>query len=190
MKKRLTTTDVAKLLDVAVASVANWIDHGQLVAGRTPGGHRRIEVDDLLRFIHHQKLKVPQELINGDRKVLVADDEMSIATWLADEIKSRHSDWLVRQAYDGFTAGELVGSFKPDVVILDIRMPGVNGLDVCRRIKSNEQTNGIAVIAMTAYAEGDMQEQILGAGARACFEKPFDIQAMMAEMESAMSERH
>ncbi|MCK4602388.1 MAG: response regulator [Phycisphaerae bacterium] len=189
MKKRLSTTKVARLLRVSVASVANWIDQGQLVAGRTPGGHRRIEVDDLIRFIRHQKLRVPPELMDRAPKVLVADDEVLIAKWLTDEIKVRHPDWEVLQAHDGFTTGDLVGSFKPDVVVLDIRMPGVNGLEVCRRIKSREDTKGISVIAITAYTSGDVKDQILGAGARAYFVKPLDIKVIMAEVESAMSER-
>jgi len=169
--------------------VASWIDQGQLVGGRTPGGHRRIEVDDLIRFIRHQKLPVPPELMDRDLTVLVVDDEAAVAEWVADEIKARHPDWEVLQANDGFTAGDIVGASKPDVVILDIRMPGINGLDVCRRIKSREDTKGIAVIAMTADTSGNVKDQMLGAGARACFAKPLDIKVVMAEVESAMSER-
>lgn len=190
VRKRLSTTQVARMLHVAVASVATWVDQGELVAGRTPGGHRRIEVDDLIRFLRHQKLRVPPELLDRDPKVLVADDEAPIAAWIADEITARHPGWKVLQAHDGFTAGEMVGTFKPDVVILDIRMPGVNGLDVCRHIKSGEDTKGISVIAMTAYASGNMKDQMLGAGARAYFVKPLDIDVLMAEVESAMSERY
>lgn len=189
MKKKLSTTQVARLLNVSVASVASWIDQGQLVGGRTPGGHRRIEGDDLIRFMRHQKLRIPPELMDEGLTVLVVDDEVALAAWLADEIKARHPDWGVLQAHDGFTAGDIVGASKPDVVLLDIRMPGINGLDVCRRIKSREDTKGIAVIAMTAYAPGNMKDQILGAGARACFAKPLDIKVVMSEVESAMSER-
>jgi two-component system OmpR family response regulator len=189
LKKKLSTTQVARLLHVSVASVANWIDQGLLIGGKTPGGHRRIEVADLIRFMRHQKLPVPPELLNGDLTVLVVDDEVAIAAWLAAEIKARHPDWQVLQAHDGFVAGDIVGASKPDVVILDIRMPGINGLDVCRHIKSRDNTKGIAVIAMTAHVEGNMKDLILGAGARACFVKPLDINAVMVEVESAISER-
>jgi len=121
--------------------------------------------------------------------VLVVDDEVAIAAWLADEIKVSHPDWEVLQAYDGFTAGEIVGASKPSVVLLDIRMPGVNGLDVCRRIKSRTDTKDIAVIAMTAYASEGVKDQMMGAGARSCFAKPLDINVVMAEVEAAISER-
>ena len=189
MKKKFSTTQVARLLHVSVATVASWIDQGKLVGGRTPGGHRRIEADDLIRFIRRQKLQIPPELMEQGLTILVVDDEAAITAWLADEINDRHPDWEVLQAHDGFSAGDIVGASKPDVVILDIRIPGINGLDVCRHIKSKEDTKGIAVVAMTAYAEGNMKDQILEAGARACFIKPLDIEAMMAEVESAISER-
>ncbi|MDP6633265.1 MAG: response regulator [Phycisphaerae bacterium] len=189
MKKRLSTTEVARLLHASVASVASWIDQGRLVGGKTPGGHRRIEADDLVRFMRRQNLRIPPELIDGGGAVLVVDDERAIAAWLVEEIKTRHPDWKVFQAHDGFTAGDIVGASRPDVIILDIRMPGIDGLEVCRRIKSREDTRNIAVIAMTAHASQDMTEQILGAGARACFIKPLDITVVMREVESAMSKR-
>ncbi len=189
MKKKLSTTQAARLLNASVASVASWIDQGLLVAGRTPGGHRRIEVADLIRFIRRQKLQVPPELMDRSRKILVVDDEVAITAWLTDEIKARHPDWEVLQAHDGFAAGDIVGASRPDVVILDIRMPGINGLDVCRRIKSKHDTKDIAVIAMTAHAPDNTKNQMIGAGARACFIKPLDIEGVMAEVESAISER-
>ena len=61
-RKALSTIEVARMLGVAVSSVSKWIDGGKLVAGRTPGGHRRIEKDDFIRFLHQQQFRIPPEL--------------------------------------------------------------------------------------------------------------------------------
>lgn len=82
MRHRLSTTQVTRLLHVSVASATSWVDQDQLVAGRTPGGHRGIEVDNLVRFLRHQKLRVPPVFVNRNPKVPVADDEATVAAWL------------------------------------------------------------------------------------------------------------
>lgn len=174
MQQNLTTSEVARLLGVAVGSVANWIDQDQLKAGRTPGGHRRIAVADLMAFIRKQKLPVPPELQPSQRKILIVDDEKAVTDFLTDELSERHPECEILQANDGFAAGELVGSLKPSLVILDIRMPDMDGYEVCRRIKSRPDTRDTVVIAVTAQPSPEAEEEILACGAQACFPKPLD----------------
>ena len=149
MKRLLSTTTVARLLGVAVASVANWIDHDQLKAGRTPGGHRKVTVEDLVEFLQRQKLPIPPELLQRKPRILLVDDEPAVTQWLATELRVAHPEYEVHEAHDGYVAGELVGAWKPDVVILDLRMPGMDGFEVCRRISSKPENKGTTIIAMT-----------------------------------------
>jgi len=188
MPDNLSTSEVARLLRVAVRSVATWIDQGQLKAGRTPGGHRRIEVPDLIDFMKRQGFPVPPELSPPSApRVLVVDDDEAVARWMAEEVQSAHRDWEVAQAHDGFTAGELVGAWRPDVVILDLRMPGVDGFETCRRIKARPETRETAVIAVTAYPTAEAKDRILACGARACLDKPLDRTLLLAELEAAVA---
>lgn len=186
MKQTLSTSAVARLLGVAVRSVANWIDQGRLKAGRTPGGHRRVEAADLLDFLRRQKLPVPPGLGPSHPKVLVVDDDKAVARWISREIQSGHPDYEVRQAHDGFTAGEIVVSWRPDVVVLDLRMQGMDGYEVCRRIKGREDTRHAAVIAITAYYSAQSRKRILECGARVCLAKPLDAEALLREVETAL----
>lgn len=172
-----------------MASISKWVDAGQLRAGRTPGGHRRVAREELIAFLQRQKLPIPPELKVSPPRVLVVDDEVSITKWITKEINIEHPDFEVLEAHDGFSAGEIVASFKPDVVVLDLRIPGVDGFEVCRRIKSREQTKETAVIAMTAYPSEQAERRILESGARVCLSKPFEIGVLIAEIRSAMSER-
>ena len=189
MRNTLSTITVAKLLGVAVASISKWIDAGQLKAGRTPGGHRRVAKEDLIAFLRRQNLPVPSELSPPPPRVLVVDDEKSVTAWLAEEIKARHPDFEMFEANDGYSAGEIVALSKPDVVILDLRMPGIDGFEVCWRIKSKEETKNITVIAITAHPSDEVQRRIREAGATAYFAKPLDIEALLAEVESALVRR-
>lgn len=178
---------VARLLGVAVASISTWIDAGRLKAGRTPGGHRKVTKEDLIAFLRQQGLPVPSELKAPPLRVLIVDDEAAVTSWLADEISDRHSDFEVLQANDGYAAGEIVASAKPDVVILDLRMPGMDGFEVCRRIKSSTKTKQIAVIAITAHPSVEAHREIREAGATAYLTKPLDIEALMAEVDAALA---
>ncbi len=186
MKRTLSTTAVARLLGVAVGSVSNWIDQGKLKAGRTPGGHRRVAVPNLVAFLRRQKLPMPPELGGFTPTVLIVDDEPAVVHWLAQEIRDRHPEYEILEANDGFAAGELVGARRPDVVILDIRMPGMDGFEVCRRIKAREQTSEAVVIAITAEHSEKVEREALACGVSACLAKPVDPADIIARLEDAL----
>ena len=189
MKNTLSTVTVARLLGVAVASISKWIDAGQLKAGRTPGGHRRVAKENLIAFLRRQQLPIPPELITTPPRVLIVDDEASVTQWIAGEIKAGHPDFEVFEANDGYRAGEIVASAKPDVVVLDLRMPGLDGFEVCRRIKGGQNAADTAVIAITAHHSKKAERRILEAGARAYFTKPLDADELLSEIVLALSER-
>lgn len=187
--RTLSTSAVARLLNVAVSSVANWIDRNQLKAGRTPGGHRRVRVADLLAFLQQQGLPVPTELQAPTPTILVVDDEAAVADLIVTELKATHPQCQVLAAYDGFAAGEQVVMHRPDVVILDLRMPGLDGYEVCRRIKARAETHHAAVIAVTAHCSPQAAQDILACGAQACLAKPLDFAVLRAQVSGALAQR-
>jgi len=189
MKRPFTTSVVARMLGVALQSVSNWIDAGQLRAGRTPGGHRRIEQEDLLDFLRQQGLAIPAELQPSPPKVLIVDDEEAVASWVAREIWAERPDIEVLVAHDGFSVGEIVGFDRPDVVVLDLRMPGMDGFEVCRRIKAREDTRKTTVIAMTAYTSPEAEQRILECGAKVCLTKPLEAAVLLKHVTTALAGR-
>lgn len=186
MAKTLSTFAIAKMLYVDPGSVANWIDQGMLTAHRTPGGHRRVLSEDLLRFLREHKMPVPPELATTPTRVLVVDDEAPVAQMIARAIRSAHPEYEVIEANDGFRAGTIIASQQPDVVILDLRMPGMDGYEVCSLIKSTDATKHVEVLAMTAYPSPETEIRILECGARICLEKPLDIDEMLREVEASL----
>ena len=189
IKRSFTTSAVARMLGVVVQSVSNWIDAGQLRAGRTPGGHRRIEPEDLLDFLRKQGLAIPAELLPSPPKVLIVDDEQAVASWVAGEIRAERPDIEVLVAHDGFSAGEIVGFERPDVVVLDLRMPGMDGFEVCRRIKARQDTRKTVVIAMTAHPSPKAEQRIGECGAEVCLTKPMGIGVLLKHVTTALAGR-
>lgn len=184
--KNLSTFAIAEMLQVDPGSVANWIDRDLLKAHRTPGGHRRVVVEDLVRFLRQHKMPVPPEIETRPTRILVVDDEPGVTQVITRTIAASHPDYNVLEAQDGFRAGTIVGTLKPDVVILDLRMPGMDGFEVCRQIKSDPLTQHTEVIAITAYPSPENEQRILQCGARVCLRKPLDMDALLQEIEASL----
>lgn len=187
MAKNLTTFVIADLLSVDPGSVANWIDQDRLRAYRTPGGHRRVRVEDLLEFLRKQKMPIPPELQTKPPCVIVVDDEIAVAQVIAKALKKANPQWEVLEANDGFQAGAMVSTKRPEVVILDLRMPGMDGFEVCQRLKADPETRNVAVLAITAYPSQENHDRILQCGAKACFAKPLDLPALIGKVAACIT---
>src|SRR6185503_17085262 len=133
------------LLHVNPRSVINWIEQSLLPSYRTPGGHRRIRHDDLLAFLRKHEMPTPASLFEGKFSVLIVDDEHGIIDILQTFLQ-RQGGYEIASASDGITALIEVGRVKPDLLILYINIPGVDGVEVCRRIKA-DSSNKTAIIA-------------------------------------------
>jgi excisionase family DNA binding protein len=189
-KSVFTTFEAAKLCHVSPLSIINWVNAGRLPAFRTPGGHRRIRRDDLGRFMRDNGIPIPEELRDGSGRprVLVVDDESAIRDVIAESLASRPNPYEVSTAADGFEAGRLVATFRPDVVLLDLRMPGLDGFQVCRTIKGDPDTASTIVIAMTGYHTPETEARILESGAVRCLAKPIEPSAIGASIDAIIEQ--
>jgi len=187
MGKKLTTWQVSRMLGVSDQSVSNWVDSGQLPAGKTPGGHRRVELDDLVDFLKRQNFRIPQELLPAVPTILIVDDEPEVTRRLSAILAAKRPECRILTAHDGFVAGLMVMAEHPDLMILDLHMPGIDGVEVCRRIKADERTRGVAVLAMTAYPSEEAQQAMLDAGAQAFMHKPLDSADICRRVEDILN---
>ena len=189
-KPVFTTFEAAKLCHVSPLSIINWVNAGRLPAFRTPGGHRRIRREDLTRFMRDNGIPIPDSLRDGSGrpKVLVVDDDATIRDLVAEHLSARPRPYEVMTAADGFEAGRLVATFRPDVVLLDLRMPGMDGFQVCRTIKADPGTAGTIVIAMTGYYTPETEARILECGAVRCLAKPVEPSVLAAFVDSLLAQ--
>jgi excisionase family DNA binding protein len=150
----LTTHQIAKLLGFSERTVANWIDRGHLLAFRTPGGHRRVDPGELRNFLRGRGMPIPRELAD-DFRVLIVEDDPLVARTLKGYLDSSGAGYQVTTVRDGVSALIHIGSTKPHLVILDILMPGMDGLEVCRKIRSNALLKDVRVLFLTGYSGVD-----------------------------------
>jgi excisionase family DNA binding protein len=181
----LTSTEVGQLLQMNASSVKKWIDDGLIRAFRTPGGHRRIRGSDLVVFLEGQNMPVPPELTDlARRRVLVVDDDPALLKAVARALKRHTNDSVeVRTAQNGIDALVLVGSFRPSWVVLDMLMPGIDGLEVCRRLHASHKRE-LGVIAVSGHWTAPLERKALQAGAVRCLDKPLDARGLAAIVAS------
>jgi len=108
------------------------------------------------------------------RKILIVDDDPDVSDFLVELIKMRHVQWAIETAKDGFTAGRKLGEYDPDLVILDLMLPGIDGFGVCRMIREDSALTDVKVLAITGYDSEEMRNKILNCGADDYLAKPMD----------------
>ena len=178
----LSPKQAAKICRTSFMSVNRWIYSGKLKSYKTPGGHKKIKQDDLIEFMKKNSIPFYDEIIRKRYKVMIIDDDPDVCNLIAQEFRSSKYNLDVTTALDGFEAGALVSRILPDVVLLDLMMPGINGFKICRFIKESPQTRHIRVIVITGYGNDDNVEKAVAAGADRVLFKPVKIDKILKEI--------
>jgi CheY-like chemotaxis protein len=181
-----TSHQVGSLLQVNPSSVVKWINDGLLHAFRTPGGHRRVAAAELVRFAQHHGMPVPGELQGlAVAKVVVADDEPRWLSAIQRAVKPLRDELELHVANNGIDAMILVGAIKPDILILDLRMPGLDGFQVLDRIRANPGTRSMAVIVVSGEMSEQSAQRCRELGAVECLQKPVRLPTLLEAIQQA-----
>ncbi|UCE62328.1 MAG: response regulator [Phycisphaerales bacterium] len=173
-KSVYTTGEVAQICKVSQQTVIRCFDSGRLKGFRVPGSRfRRIPRDSLISFMKANQIPMDQ-LDSGRKRVLVVDDDEAIVEMFT-ELLERDGRFEVRTASTGYDAGILTEQFLPDVMLLDFKLPDINGTAVCRTIRANPKHEHIKIIAISGVADPDEVDELHMAGADEFIRKPFDI---------------
>jgi excisionase family DNA binding protein len=179
----LTVSQASKYCKVSSKTIINWIDGGHIKAYKTVGGHRRIKKEDLDQFLKKNGMPIPEESkAEEKKKILVVDDDKIIVETIVQALEEDEYGYEMISASDGFEAGLQVSHFNPDLMILDIMMPDINGYEVCQKIKSNPETRDIKIIVLSAYLDDEAFKQMKEYGADACFSKPLPLEQLKYEV--------
>ncbi|MCB4756610.1 MAG: response regulator [Elusimicrobia bacterium] len=174
-KKAYGTYDVARICQVTPPTVGRWIEAGKLPSFTTGGGHHRVWVEDLVVFLKAHNMPVPSELlVSGKSSILIVDDEKDIRVVIASTVRTHFPAVDIHEASDGFEAGQKTTLLCPSLVVLDLRLPGIDGIKVCEMIRQNGNLKSVKILAMTGYNVEETRQQAMEAGADGFLGKPFD----------------
>ena len=183
VKNFYTTHEVSKFCNVYPTTVINWIKEGKLPAHTTPGGHRRIKKDDLLELMKKNNMPTPENLTKGEKHVVLAiDDDVKILQMIKTILFSEE-EMQVITAENGFEAGLTIYNSMPDLILLDFLMPNLDGFEVCRRLKSDEKTKDIPIIAVTVLKEMEEIQKMISAGVVDYISKPFESEELVKKVK-------
>lgn len=184
----LTPAEASKRLKVSPITLRKWADSGLIEARITIGGHRRYllsEVDRLATRPHNcpepalKQTQPPEQAL----KVLIVDDDPMMIELMRDFLQESGYRLVIDIALDGFDAGRKLVSFDPQLMFLDLMMPGLDGFEVCRRVMSTQPPSRTKIIAMTGYPSAENISRILAEGAEACLPKPVSRRTLNSILE-------
>ena len=190
-RRFFTTSEVAKYCAVTNDGVLKWIKSGKLRAFSTPGGHYRISAEDFREFLGKFDIPIDETFFRGNqrqRTVLVVDDEPNIRDIVRRLLKELEPELRVEEAADGYEASIKIGNLTPDLVIMDVMMPRVDGISLCKSIRENPQTSQVKVLAITAFPEQDNVKKMYDAGADLCLIKPLQFEHFRLEVVRLLNE--
>lgn len=169
-KKGLSLGKVAQYCGVTRKTILRWVQDGLIESFKLPSGHHRVPPQELIRFLRSHDMPVPPELEQEEKKrVMIVDDEAHIRRIIADLFKSH---FVVEEACNGVEACIAMGANPPDLLLLDNRMPHMDGIEVCRQIRKNARLNKTKIIIVSAHIDHDVQAALAGL-ADAVIRKPF-----------------
>ena len=180
-KSVFTTGEAAKICKVSQQTIIRCFDSGQLKGFRVPGSRfRRIPREQLFSFMKDNGIPT-DALESGKRKILIVDDDEELVELLSD-VFERDARFEVRKTNNGFDAGMLVKEFRPDIVVLDVMLPDINGKEVCQRVRTDSALDDVRIICISGMVEQDKVQDLLSAGANDFMQKPFAVETLMEKV--------
>jgi excisionase family DNA binding protein len=180
-KQVFTTGEVADICKVSQQTVIRCFDSGRLHGFRVPGSRfRRIPRESLIAFMKSNQIPM-DTLETGRKRVLVVDDDDAVIE-MFNELLQRDGRFEVKTATSGYDAGILTEQFRPDAILLDYKLPDINGNVVCRTIRANPSYKHIRIVIISGVADPDEVAELRAAGADEFIRKPFDINAVIGRV--------
>ncbi len=186
-KNIFSALEVARICGVVNQTAINWIRGGHLKAFTTPGGQFRVYREDLIAFMNSRDMHVPEELTAYSvprHSILVVDDDRALNTVVSKFLIKHFDTFDIYQAFDGFEAGVLVNEKKPELILLDLDLPGIDGFSLCEKITTSPEFGNPAIYIITGLTDDGVEDRVKKLGASEFFRKPLDMPRIAASITS------
>ena len=127
-------------------------------------------------------------LESGKRKVLLVDDDVELVE-LMTKVLEEDGRFEVRVASNGFDAGMMVKEYRPDLIVLDVMLPDINGKEVCHRVRADPTLEDVRILCISGMIEEDKIQELRLSGADDFLHKPFDIEDLIDHMCALAGDR-
>jgi len=181
MKTVFTTGEAAKICKVSQQTIIRCFDNGQLKGFRVPGSRfRRIPREALYKFMKDNGIPT-DALESGKRKVLLVDDDPDLVE-VINKALDDDGRFEVRIAANGFDAGMMVKEYRPDLIVLDVMLPDINGKEVCQRVRADSSLEDVRIVCISGMIEEDKIQELKLSGADDFLHKPFMVEELIDRM--------
>ncbi len=180
--------EVARFCGVVNQTAINWIKNKYIKAFQTPGGQYRVYPEDLVAFMKKKNIHVPDELlqvcnrIDGKHTLLLVDDDRVWNDVMAKYLAIKLDEVCIVQAFDGFEAGALMVKNQPDVVVLDLDLPGIDGIRICKMIREGSSFGKPFIIVTTALEDEGIEKECLELGVSKFLKKPINLPVLVENL--------
>jgi excisionase family DNA binding protein len=154
-----STREAADRLGVSLRTVQLWSEAGLLRAWKTPGGHRRILTASIEELLQRRGADVARRPHGGQYEVLIVEDEPDFRQLFELHLRSWELPIHLHSVPSGFDALLRIGAARPDLLITDLRMPGIDGFEMLRALRASGAITGLPVIVVTALTEHTIAER-------------------------------
>ncbi len=152
-----TTRDAARLLGVSLRTVQLWLDKDYLQGWRTSGGHRRIQRSSLMQVLRERRKSVPRARVQDTLQVLVAEDNLALLKLYRTQISRWPFPVELTTAPDGYEALVMVGMVAPDLLVCDLRLPGVTGFQVVRAVCEMQRYRETVIVVVSGLPAAEIE---------------------------------
>jgi excisionase family DNA binding protein len=178
-KTVFTTGEAAKICKVSQQTIIRCFDNGSLKGFRVPGSKfRRIPREQLYMFMKDNGIPT-DALESSHKKLLIVDDDQDLVDLMEDGFR-RDGRFEIRTANNGFDAGMGVKEFRPDLVVLDVMLPDINGKEVCQRVRTDPTMDTVKILCISGMVDASKVDGLKDAGANDFMQKPFSIDDLVA----------
>ena len=160
-KEYCSTSEAAQRLGLSLGTVQQMVENGQLEGWKTAGGHRRIRVSSIEEFRARSMSGSGQNTVRpaaGALQVLVAEDDRILQKLYEHTFTSWTLPLQVRMVSSGIDGLLEIGRFPPDLLITDLRMPGIDGFEVIRRLRADPQLQDLDIVVVSGLTEDEIVE--------------------------------
>jgi len=179
------TREAAQTLGVSVRTVQLWVEKGKLRAWKTVGGHRRILRDSVADALDVRQEEVTPAVSVHSRRVLIVEDDTVMQTYYDALFNILGFDGDIRFAKDGFEGLVELGKTAPDLMLVDIDLPNMNGITMLERIREHDLATDTRVAIVTALDGGELEARGGLPEDTPVYSKPLSVEDLQALLDNA-----